>query len=454
MKKFLQFLFSLSVRIKLAILIFFVVLAISSVSILINVDLHKNNTNLIINELIQTNINSNKQFVSEFILTKDHWELYKFLKTLSASEIIKSAGFIDKHKHIVAHTDTKKYRIGDLFKDFQLFSVVPFVQDGVEFGSFVLEIQQQTFISLLKESFFIQFILLFAVALLSFVFANIFMGKLLNRLDLLSNNAQAMIEKRWDDIAYYKGFENDEITKLIETTTKLMRELKESIEKEEKNARISHSLSILGEISSSFAHEVKNLMQPLKLLMPKETPPDREDMPIIYNALMRIDHQVVDFLALAKPIDFTLDIPLHVKPIVDEVVSLLTPKANEKRVLIESFLTKKLLVRLNEKATELILMNLLTNAIDAAYEDSVITLHWNKISSDLSLLCITNQGETMEPKTKDNLFKPFFTTKKDGSGLGLFSIYKVVYLSGGHIEYVSENEMTKFCLYIPIEGTK
>jgi nitrogen-specific signal transduction histidine kinase len=57
----------------------------------------------------------------------------------------------------------------------------------------------------------------------------------------------------------------------------------------------------------------------------------------------------------------------------------------------------------------------------------------------------------MDQKTKDNLFKPFFTTKKDGSGLGLFSIYKIVYLSGGHIEFESENEKTKFCLYIPIK---
>jgi signal transduction histidine kinase len=451
MKKILMFIFALSVRIKLAILIFFVVLSISSVSILINIDMHKNHANLIINELIQTNINSNKQFVSEFILTKDHWELYKFLKTLSASEIIDSAGFIDKHKSIVAHTDTKKYRIGDAFEDFEFFSVVPFVQDGVEFGSFVLEVQKQTFMNLLIESFFVQFILLFAVAILSFLFANIFMGKLLNRLDLLSNNAQAMIEKRWDDIIYYKGFENDEITKIIENTTKLMRELKNSIEKEEKNARISHSLSILGEISSSFAHEVKNLMQPLKLLIPKETPPDREDMPIIHNALMRIDHQVVDFLALAKPIDFTLDTPLHVKPIVDEVISILSPKANKRGVKIEMFLQESFLVKLNEKATELIVINLLTNAIDAAYKGSTIDFRWDKVSSDLSLLCIINQGETMTQKTKENLFKPFFTTKKDGSGLGLFSIYKIVYLSGGHIEFESNNEQTKFCLYIPIK---
>lgn len=454
MKKLLTFIFSLSVRIKLSILIFLIVLSISTVSILINVDMHKNHTNLIINELIQTNINSNKEFVSEFILTKNNWELYKFLKTLSASEIIKSAGFIDNQKQVVAHTDTKMYRIGDTFKDFKHFNVVPFMQDEVTFGSFILEVHKQTFTDMLKESFFVQFILLFAVALLSFVFGSIFMGKLLDRLDLLSHNAQAMIEKKWDKIEYYDGWENDEITKLIKTTTKLMQTLKESIEKEEKNARITHSLSILGEISSSFAHEIKNILQPLKLLIPQETPPDKEDMPIIHNALMRIDHQVVDFLALAKPTDIEQDKALHVKPFVSESIEILKPRCIEKSLHVKSVLEEDFLVKLNPKAIELIIINLLNNAIDAAYKNSTIQIQWGKFNENLSLLCVQNFGKTMDDKTKDNLFKPFFTTKKDGSGLGLFSIYKVVYLSGGHIEYVSENEMTKFCLYIPIEGTK
>lgn len=60
------------------------------------------------------------------------------------------------------------------------------------------------------------------------------MSRLLGRLDLLCNNASAMIEKRWDDITIYQGKENDEITRIIETTTQLMHELKASIEKEEK----------------------------------------------------------------------------------------------------------------------------------------------------------------------------------------------------------------------------
>lgn len=452
MQKILEYIHALSVRTKLAVLIFFVVLSISSVSILINIDMHKNHSNQIVNELIRTNINSNKAFVSEFILTHNQWELYKFLKTLSASEIIINCGFIDNNNRVVAHTDTKNYRIGDDFKNLKKFIVVPFVQDGVAFGSFVLTVHTHSFIELLKESFFVQIILLLAVALLSFVIANIFMGKLLKRLDLLSNNTQAMIEKRWDDVSFYKGEERDEITSIIQKTTNLIHELKKSIEKDEKDARISHSLQILGEISSSFAHEVKNLLQPLKLLISKESVPDKEDMPIIYKAFSRMDNQVKDFLALARPTDFHLDKPLHVKPFIDEAIELIRAKLAEKNLSVETQIEENFLVKLNAQAIELILINLLDNAIDAAENSSVINIKWKKSNNfGLSQLCVKNQGECMDETTKKNIFKPFYTTKKDGSGLGLFSIYKIVYLSKGYIEFSSQNNKTKFCLYIPIE---
>lgn len=451
MKKITNYLFSLSVQMKLAILIFFVVFFISSVSIFITLDIHKNQTNQIIDELIKTNINSNKAFVSEFILTHNQWELYKFLKTLSASSMIESCGFVDTDNIIVAHTNTKKYRIGDTFTDFKDLNVVPFVNDGVMLGSFTLKVKNQTITQTMKDTLLIQFFLLIMVAITSLIIANIFMRKLLGRLHLLSNNAQAMIEKRWDDISSYQGKENDEITKIIETTTTLMHELKESIEKKEKSIRITHSLGILGEISSSFAHEIKNLLQPLKLLLPENHIPDSEDMPIIHSTLVRIDHQVVDFLALAKPVDFHPENSLHVKKFVDESIAILTPRLKQNNLSIKATIHEDILVKLNANAIELLLINLLNNAIDASYPKSIIDLSWTQSNNGFSILCVKNNGETMSDETKEKLFKPFFTTKKDGSGLGLFSIYKIVYLSHGYIEFKSEHNLTQFCLYIPIE---
>ena len=112
---------------------------------------------------------------------------------------------------------------------------------------------------------------------------------------------------------------------------------------------------------------------------------------------------------------------------------------------MRSFIEEDFLVKLNANAIEIILINLLSNAIDAAFPNTQIDISWAKSDNGLSLLCVKNQGETIDDKTKENLFKPFFTTKKEGSGLGLFSIYKIVYLSGGYIDFESIDNQTKFC---------
>lgn len=102
--------------------------------------------------------------MGEFIfLTRNQWELYKFLKTLSASQMIESCGFIDNVNVVVAHTDTQNYRIGDVFDAFSEYIIVPFEQDSVKFGSFVLKVHTQTFLSLAKESFMIHILLLMVV---------------------------------------------------------------------------------------------------------------------------------------------------------------------------------------------------------------------------------------------------------------------------------------------------
>ena len=62
---------------------------------------------------------------------------------------------------------------------------------------------------------------------------------------------------------------------------------------------------------------------------------------------------------------------------------------------------------------------------------------------------ITNEGKPIDKDTIKNISKPFFTTKKRGSGLGLYITYKIVYLYGGFIEVSSGESKTSFSIYLP-----
>ncbi len=68
----------------------------------------------------------------------------------------------------------------------------------------------------------------------------------------------------------------------------------------------------------------------------------------------------------------------------------------------------------------------------------------------MSVLKIVDSGPGIPKQMREKIFKPFFTTKSNGSGLGLFTIYKIVYLSGGQISLL-ESDKTTFVIKLPLE---
>jgi nitrogen-specific signal transduction histidine kinase len=524
----------------------------SSAVIFLALQSSKKQTNEIINEMILSNIQSNKDFIADAILAHDYWSLFKFLKSSSKNSIIKSAGITDKNFIVLADTNTKKHRLGTILDDKKNHTIIPFRKDGVLLGYFILNIQKNSIKKILEKNFSNNFLLLMLAALLSFFIAIYFMKNLLDRLKILVENAKAVSLKKWDDIKEVDSVENDEITDLIKTITVIMKEIKTSVKNEEElknfyhkilssvdifivicdkdlnimyqnnhelkehivndnnqfknkfiknlincytnsscklckqkisnefdkdisllyqinfvneylvasfsditqfakmeeNEKITHSLKTLGEISSLFAHEIKNLLQPLKLLLFDEDTIDKEDMKVVNNTLDRMDAQVADFLSLGKPLDIKEIKSLFVKESVDEIYQMLKPKFKKKNVKFIGNIDINLKIYINESSLEMILVNLLTNSLEAIDNNGFIEVSWQKSEHDMSLLTVKDNGCGINDSIRENIFKPFFTTKEHGSGLGLFTIYKMVYLLGGNMTLL-ESENTTFEIYLP-----
>ncbi len=217
----------------------------------------------------------------------------------------------------------------------------------------------------------------------------------------------------------------------------------------EENDKILHSLEMIREISSQFAHEIKNLLQPLTLLLPKDKTPDSEDLPIIHTTLAKMKQQVSDYLVIGRSVTVLEEDKSYPNEIIQDLIKILEVKLNEKNLTINIDIQTELCVPLSSKYVELILMNLLTNAIEASFENTSIELTWIKESNNETKLTIKNSGEEIKDTTQ--IFKPFFTTKKEGSGLGLFSIYKIVYTVQGKVDVSSQNNETIFNIYLPIK---
>jgi len=555
-KKIINWLHSLSIYTKLAVLIFAMISFFASIIIYLAINTSKTQTEEITHEMINSNILSNKDFIASAILAHDNWALFKFLKSFSKNSIITNAGIVDENFIVLADTDTKKHRIGTILNDAKKHTIIPFKKDGVLLGYFILDIEKQSIKKLLEKSFFNNFLIMVFAAVLSLVFAVYFMRNLLNRLDILKENAKAISKKNWEDIKEIQSRENDEITELVNSTTLLMREVQASVEKEEElknfyqqilasvdifivicnkdlniiyqnhhplskilleegrfkneyikklincyknsscrfckqkisdkfgedlalyyqirkvkeslvisfsditqlsrleeNEKILHSLKTLGEISSLFAHEVKNLLQPLKLLLQDENEIDKEDLYIVNNTLDRINAQVIDFLSLGKPIDKKNIKAINAKNFFEELLDIIKPKIKEKNIALKYDIDEDLKVYMSKNSLEMILINLINNSIEALQKDGEIEITWHSDDKDMSVLRIADSGPGIPKQLREKIFKPFFTTKSNGSGLGLFTIYKIVYLSGGQISLLDSNKTT-FIIKLPLEGQK
>lgn len=215
------------------------------------------------------------------------------------------------------------------------------------------------------------------------------------------------------------------------------------------NEKVINSLKVLGEISSLFAHEIKNLIQPLKLLLPKDEIPDKEDIAIVNLTIDKIDKQIMDYLLLRKPIDKNITEAVKIMPILDNLVLVFKKALEEKTLKLMIEISDNAMAYMHPESIELIMINLLKNAIEASFPNTVISIEWKDVDDKLGVFSIENSCHALTPHMKKNLFKPFFTTKKEGTGLGLFLVYRIVYLSNGYINVNHKNNSIVFSLYIP-----
>ena len=98
-----------------------------------------------------------------------------------------------------------------------------------------------------------------------------------------------------------------------------------------------------------------------------------------------------------------------------------------------------------------VILNLLTNALDAIGKEGVITVHTNSSPTHVSL-CIEDTGEGIAEDHLDKLFEPFFTTKPvgQGTGIGLSTCYTIVHNHGGEISVNSApGQGSRFCVILP-----
>ncbi|WP_233277470.1 two-component system sensor histidine kinase NtrB [Paenibacillus durus] len=228
---------------------------------------------------------------------------------------------------------------------------------------------------------------------------------------------------------------------------------------EEENIRseLGHveRLTLVGRMAAGITHEIRNPMAVVRgflQLMREKSPSDMESYyRIVMDELDRANSIINDFLSLAQSgLSGKEDSNLH--DVIEDLAPLLWADANLRGQSVEIRLCDKLpVLRLNIKEIKQLVLNLGRNAMEAMEPKGVLTLETRCVPEKVELL-VKDTGSGMSDIELEKLFIPFFTTKEQGTGLGLPLCLSIAERHGGSIAVDSRlGAGTVFTVSFPYE---
>jgi signal transduction histidine kinase len=194
-------------------------------------------------------------------------------------------------------------------------------------------------------------------------------------------------------------------------------------------------LAALGAHSAGLAHELKNAFVPVKTMVQilREQHPKDELCDLVNRELVRIDSLLNQMLRLASPSPARHH-PLSVHEVLAYSLRLLQPQLAAKGITIKTaWNAAPDQVNGSEHQMQQVIMNLVLNALEAMEQGGTLTvstehrpLNDDPSASPALAIQIGDTGCGMAPWVLSKLFSPFFTTKADGTGLGLHLTRRII----------------------------
>jgi len=221
-------------------------------------------------------------------------------------------------------------------------------------------------------------------------------------------------------------------------------EANRNLSQAEAAVRRSDRLAALGQLSAGLAHELRNPLgtirasaEMLSRSVPAENEVAREMAGFIASEVDRSNSLVTRFLEFARPLQLKLA-PTDLADVLDRAVTLVERDAAQHRVTFYKNYSPDLApFPFDAELMERVFYNLLLNAAQASNEGGAVTLKTRRLDGTAEVAVI-DRGPGIDPKIREQIFNPFFTTKSDGVGLGLAIVSKIVDEHGGRMAVESE----------------
>lgn len=244
----------------------------------------------------------------------------------------------------------------------------------------------------------------------------------------------------------------------------------EQLHEAQRAATRSERLAAMGQLAAGLAHELRNPLTAIKMLLQPAAPGtaqvclDRQDAAVVNEEIGRLERTIQTFLDYARP-PRPERRALVLQPVIRQTVELLARRAAEQGVAIDCALPDEP-IRIEADAGQLrqVLMNLLLNALDASGQGRRISVRAAWEPADAAgaepdggprwvAIEVADRGPGLPPGQSQRIFEPFVSTKEAGTGLGLPISRRIVEDHGGRLDAADrEGGGAVFTVRLPVDG--
>ena len=234
----------------------------------------------------------------------------------------------------------------------------------------------------------------------------------------------------------------------------------ESVRRIGDEIEISRRLSASGRVTGGVAHEVKNpinaIVLHLQLLQNKLTqldPDTRRHMDIIGSEIHRLDRVVQTLVDFMRARELHM-VEVDFRRLLDDVAQLAAPDAEQHGVVIERVRWPEALpVKVDLDFIKQALLNVVVNGIQAMPGGGQLSLSARR-DEDVVIAEVRDRGTGIPREVQNKIFELYFTTKKEGNGIGLAQTYQILDWHFGSVDFESvEGEGTTFRFRLPLAAS-
>ncbi|PSL40058.1 GAF sensor signal transduction histidine kinase [Planomicrobium soli] len=218
--------------------------------------------------------------------------------------------------------------------------------------------------------------------------------------------------------------------------------------KYEKELRRLSNLDLIGQMAAGISHEIRNPMTTVRgflQLLKQENQLDKHDVyfDVMIEELDRANAIITEFLSVGNTRTSGLEM-LDLNAIIHDIAPLIKIDTFGQNKLIEFDTQDIPELLLNRNEIRQLIINLYRNALDAMEAGKVLTICTYREDENCVVLGVQDQGEGIRPEVLEKLGTPFFTTKDNGTGLGLGICYAIAARHNAKIEIQTGLEGTTF----------